>query len=122
MKCPTCNGRKYIELDKVGLLVTGCPDCKGTGEVEMEVTPISQDAFDAIEQIAANPPTVEDLEALFDPFGGFAVGTNLSEGINADSPSGTNGSNKSDDPLIGSTNTGKPKRARKSKAGSKVRG
>ena len=32
--CPKCNGRKYIELDKVGLLVTGCPDCKGTGEID----------------------------------------------------------------------------------------
>jgi len=33
IKCPRCNGRKYIELDKIGLRVTGCPDCKGTGEV-----------------------------------------------------------------------------------------
>ena len=40
MKCPKCSGRKYIELDKVGLLVTGCPECEGTGEVE---TPLNGD-------------------------------------------------------------------------------
>lgn len=33
MKCPRCNGRKYIELDKIGLRITTCPECKGTGEV-----------------------------------------------------------------------------------------
>ena len=34
MKCLRCNGRKYIELDKVGLLVTDCPECKGTGLID----------------------------------------------------------------------------------------
>ena len=119
MKCPTCNGRKYIELDKVGLLVTSCPDCKGTGEVETEATPIPQDAFDALAQIASNPPTVEDLESLFYPFGGFAVGVNLIKDIKADDS--INGNRQTDSP-IGSADSGKPKRTRKSKAGSKVRG
>ena len=32
MKCPRCNGRKYIELDKIGILVSDCPLCHGTGE------------------------------------------------------------------------------------------
>ena len=36
MKCKRCNGRKLIELDKIGLLVSECPDCNGTGEVENE--------------------------------------------------------------------------------------
>ena len=39
IKCPRCNGRKYIELDKVGLLVTVCPDCKGTGLVAGDPDP-----------------------------------------------------------------------------------
>ena len=34
MECSRCNGRKYIELDKIGLLVTDCPECNGTGEVD----------------------------------------------------------------------------------------
>jgi len=34
MKCPRCNGRKYIELDKIGLVVKACPECNGTGEGE----------------------------------------------------------------------------------------
>lgn len=33
MKCERCNGRKYIELDKIGLRVMTCPDCNGTGVV-----------------------------------------------------------------------------------------
>jgi len=34
IKCNRCNGRKYIELDKVGLVVKTCPECHGTGEVD----------------------------------------------------------------------------------------
>ena len=34
MKCPRCNGRKYIELDKVGLVVTDCSECGGTGVID----------------------------------------------------------------------------------------
>ena len=32
--CSRCNGRKYIELDKIGLLITDCPECNGTGEID----------------------------------------------------------------------------------------
>ena len=34
MKCPRCKGRKYIELDKIGLRVMSCPDCDGKGEID----------------------------------------------------------------------------------------
>ena len=43
MKCPKCNGRKYIELDKIGLLVADCPECEGTGEIEEIEKTISPD-------------------------------------------------------------------------------
>lgn len=35
VRCEKCNGRKYIELDKIGLRVCTCPDCGGTGEEEL---------------------------------------------------------------------------------------
>ncbi len=38
MKCPQCKGRKYIELDKIGLVTCACPGCDGTGEVTELVT------------------------------------------------------------------------------------
>ena len=46
MKCPKCKGRKYIELDKIGLLTAECDECKGTGVVEA----ISTDSFITIDE------------------------------------------------------------------------
>uniref|UniRef100_A0A6M3KAV8 Uncharacterized protein n=1 Tax=viral metagenome TaxID=1070528 RepID=A0A6M3KAV8_9ZZZZ len=42
MRCPKCNGRKYIELDKVGLLVASCSQCEGTGEVDDTISGTGQ--------------------------------------------------------------------------------
>ena len=44
--CPRCNGRTYIELDKVGLLTCNCPECDGTGKV-YKLT--SEEMFDGLE-------------------------------------------------------------------------
>jgi len=41
--CPKCEGRKYIELDKIGLLVTTCPECIGTGVKDDSNNRIGQD-------------------------------------------------------------------------------
>ena len=41
--CPKCKGRKYIELDKVGLLTAECDECKGVGIVEDTPTVITID-------------------------------------------------------------------------------
>lgn len=35
MKCSGCNGRGFKELH-YGLVMVKCPECKGTGEIDME--------------------------------------------------------------------------------------
>ena len=39
--CPKCNGRKYIESDKIGLVTAECDECKGAGVVEDTPTAIT---------------------------------------------------------------------------------
>ena len=41
--CPKCQGRKYIELDKIGLVVAECPECKGTGVIDDDSDRIERD-------------------------------------------------------------------------------
>ena len=34
-RCPRCNGRKSIDLDKAGIFQAKCDVCKGTGEADI---------------------------------------------------------------------------------------
>jgi len=64
MKCPKCNGRKYIELDKIGLLTAECDECKGAGVVEDVLTQDTLDKALTAPEYPTVPLSVEDLEAL----------------------------------------------------------
>lgn len=65
-KCPTCDGRGFTELEH-GLIMVGCTDCNGTGEV-------------------ADPPADEGEEALNE--------TLLQQGESHDSSIGTERDNQ----------------------------
>jgi len=60
MKCPKCKGRKYIELDKIGLLTAECDECKGTGVVEDVLTQDMTDEAGPIEM----PTTINEASEI----------------------------------------------------------
>ena len=62
--CPKCNGRKYIELDKIGLVTAECDECKGAGVVEDVLTQDNiNEALPKSEEPTV-PLSVEDIEAI----------------------------------------------------------
>ncbi len=100
VKCIQCKGRKYIELDKIGLRVCSCPGCGGTGEVAIEVrTP------DGDHEISMRDPeykeAYEKAEKKTQEEIGIALGTDQSDvqiyKMPDDSPDTTEGYANADD-------------------------
>ncbi len=103
MKCPKCNGRKYIEVDKIGLVVTDCPECNGIGEVEEQ--PDNSLLEETLVEVAAEANAFANglLPKLYGEIDDSNRGTGLA------------------DTAAGSTDTGKPKQRKKPKAKRKAR-
>ena len=97
MKCPQCNGRKYIELDKIGLRVCSCPGCDGTGEISdlTEITDLEVMEFG--ETSTAEAELLNDFEGV------------LNGNINGDNL--ITGSGDTSEPIV----TAKPKAKRKTR-------
>ncbi len=88
MECPKCQGKKFIEYEH-GLIQVECKECDGTGEVEESFIDVMAEA-----NMVANT-LMPKLEG------------EINDDISGD---------RRDNQSAGSTDTGKPKQLRQSKA------
>lgn len=116
MKCSRCKGRKYIELDKIGLVVKECPECKGTGEVE-EAGIIC----DALSKGVATSETLVLSEKMGDGESLEELEDKAHKIIESQVANDDRDRAERDNSDPGSTDTSKPKQQKKPKAKRKAR-